>query len=356
MKLLIITQKVDLNDDILGFFHDWLSEFAKHCEKLIVICLYLGEYNLPTNVKVLSLGKEQYLYHSHFLRRPISLYRFYKYLWQERKNYDKVLVHMNQIYVILGGIFWRLSGKKIGLWYAHGHVPIGLKIAERLTNVIFTSTASGCRLKSSKIKIVGQGININKFTVKSQKPKVKNEIFKIITVGRISPVKDYETLIKAVEILIKQGIKLKVDVIGKILFIEHQQYLAKLKSMVKDKGLPINFIGAVPNKEIVNYLKESNLFVNMSRTGSLDKAILEAMASQLPILTSNKAISGFLGEYEDMLLYPTRDYQTLANKIDHFYNLTSQQREKIGQDLRNIVIREHNLSGLVEKIINFLRK
>jgi len=39
MKLLIITQKVDINDDVLGFMHGWIAEFAKHCEKLTVICL-----------------------------------------------------------------------------------------------------------------------------------------------------------------------------------------------------------------------------------------------------------------------------------------------------------------------------
>ena len=59
MKILICTQKVDLNDDILGFFHSWIAEFAKQCEKVTVICLYKGEYDLPGNVKVLSLGKEK---------------------------------------------------------------------------------------------------------------------------------------------------------------------------------------------------------------------------------------------------------------------------------------------------------
>ena len=58
MKLLICTQKVDTNDDNLGFFHDWIKEFARHCEKVTVICLYKGEYGLPKNVIVKSLGKE----------------------------------------------------------------------------------------------------------------------------------------------------------------------------------------------------------------------------------------------------------------------------------------------------------
>ncbi len=57
MKLLILTQKVDVDDDVLGFMHGWIAEFAKSCEQVIVICLQRGRYEFPKNVKVLSLGK-----------------------------------------------------------------------------------------------------------------------------------------------------------------------------------------------------------------------------------------------------------------------------------------------------------
>ena len=58
MKLLIITQKVDDHDDVLGFFVRWIEEFAKYVEKVTVVCLQKGTYYLPDNVTVLSLGKE----------------------------------------------------------------------------------------------------------------------------------------------------------------------------------------------------------------------------------------------------------------------------------------------------------
>jgi len=105
MRLLIITQKVDENDDILGFFTGWIAEFAKNCEKVTVICLQKGEFNLPDNVKVLSLGKEQLSAISHqpsALQKFKYVFNFYKYILGERKNYDSVFVHMNPEYIILG--------------------------------------------------------------------------------------------------------------------------------------------------------------------------------------------------------------------------------------------------------------
>ena len=148
MKLLIITQKVDINDDVLGFFHRWLEEFAKHCEKITVICLEMGEYKLPENVKVLSLGKEE------CVSKLKYLWRFYKYIWQERKKYDAVFVHMNPEYVVLGGLFWKILGKKISLWYTHKNVDLKLRIAEKFPNIIFSVSKESFRLKTAKLLVV----------------------------------------------------------------------------------------------------------------------------------------------------------------------------------------------------------
>ena len=44
-KLLIFTQKADINDPVLGFFHKWIEEFSKNFESIIVVCLEKGEFN-----------------------------------------------------------------------------------------------------------------------------------------------------------------------------------------------------------------------------------------------------------------------------------------------------------------------
>src|SRR5437899_240970 len=109
MKLLIITQSVDLENPVLGFFHRWLIEFAKNYERVTIICLEEGKHDLPENVKVLSLGKESEKSEQDSMSKNQSprklryIGRFYKYIWQRRKNYDAVFVHMNPIYVVLGG-------------------------------------------------------------------------------------------------------------------------------------------------------------------------------------------------------------------------------------------------------------
>ncbi|MDP3934628.1 MAG: hypothetical protein Q8Q46_00155, partial [Candidatus Giovannonibacteria bacterium] len=57
-NILILTQKVDKNDDNLGFFHEWLKKFAEKTDKVFVIANFVDEHSLPVNVQVFSLGKE----------------------------------------------------------------------------------------------------------------------------------------------------------------------------------------------------------------------------------------------------------------------------------------------------------
>ena len=218
MKLLVLTQKIDINDDVLGFFHGWVAEFAKHCDQVTVICLYKGEYDLPANVKVLSLGKEKFS--NCYIAKLLYCLKFYKHIWQERNNYDSVFVHMNQIYVVLGGLFWRVWRKKISLWYTHKKVSLSLRIAEKFVDNIFTASKESFRLESKKVKVMGHGIDTEIF--KPLENKTENKVFKILTVGRISPIKDIKTLIRAVSELRITNYELQI--VGSAGTIEQEKY------------------------------------------------------------------------------------------------------------------------------------
>lgn len=170
MKLLVITQKVDKNDDVLGFFHNWLEKFALKFEKITVICLQEGKYELPSNVKVLSLGKEK------IRSRVQYIFNFYKYIWQKRKNYDAVFVHMNSIYVVLGGLFWRLWRKKVVMWYNHPFGNLVSKTAYFLANKVCYVSNLSFFSKSKKAQMMPAGIDTDIFKRDERISKERNSI------------------------------------------------------------------------------------------------------------------------------------------------------------------------------------
>ena len=339
MKLLVITQKVDENDQLLGFFIEWLKRLAQKFDRLIVLCLEKGEFNLPENVEVISLGKNK----GHSKIR--QLFTLYSLLFTRRHNYDAVFIHMNPIWVVLGGPLWKLFNKKIFFWYTHKAVTSKLRLAEIFADVIFTASKESFRLPSKKIIITGHGIDTELFKPDHLRLNPKDQRFNlsILSVGRIAPVKNYETLIDAAKILKDEGVDFCETMVGEAALDSDVRYLGSLKFKVKSLKLEenFNFIGKVNHKDLPQYYQSHDIFIHLSKTGSLDKVILEAMACGCNVLSSNDSSRQFL---EDNSVFKEDDPKDLADKIK---NLRDANYKK---GLRDYILENHDLNKLVGRI------
>jgi glycosyltransferase involved in cell wall biosynthesis len=125
--------------------------------------------------------------------------------------------------------------------------------------------------------------------------------------------------------------------------------------LVTEKKLEgvVRFAGPLANNDIVSRLQRADLFVNTSFTGSLDKAILEAMSCGVPVLTCNEALVEVLGPYTNQLMFEKKDVDGLEEKIRSLEAIGYIERKKLGQNLRNIVVNNHGLSSFVSRI-NYL--
>lgn len=349
MKLLILTQKIDINDDILGFFHRWVEEFAKHCEKVIVICLQKGEYRLPENVKVLSLGKEQG-------RSKIKyIFNFYKYIWQERKNYDAIFAHMNSEYVVLGGLLWKLLKKKILLWNNHLIGNLATRLAVKIADKSFyTSPFSfNARKSGKKGKQMPAGIDIEKFKSQNSNLPDGKVGFKtqnrILSLGRISPVKGLKILIEAVKLLDKEKIDFVLNIAGEP-GEKDREYFEKIRILSKElesKG-KIKFLGKISNYKTPEIYNQNEIFINLTNLGSLDKTILEAMSCEILVLVSNKSFEGILPEE---IIFEENNAEDLKKKLIALLKKDEKEKEKLKKKLRDYAVKNHSLSSLIQKIL-----
>ncbi|MDO8496908.1 MAG: glycosyltransferase family 4 protein [bacterium] len=344
MKLLIITQKVDKNDQLLGFFIDWIRKFSEKFEKVTVLCLEKGEFNLPDNVEVISLGKDR----GYLKIRQLSTF----YFLLSTLKYDAVFVHMNPIWVVLGGLPWKLLNKKTFFWYTSGGITTKLKLAEKSADVIFTASKESFRLLSNKVIVTGHGIDTRLFQPGEKlkvNPPTGGERLTILSVGRMSPVKNYETLVAAAKILKDKGIDFKVTMVGEAPLDSDTRYLTSLKLKVKSLKLEDNFhfVGKVSHKDLPQYYQSHGVFIHLSKTGSLDKTILEAMACGMKVLSSNDSARSFLSSE---LLFNESDPPELADKI------VAIKDRPTDLALREYVIINHNLDALIEKISRIINQ
>lgn len=337
MKLLIVTQVVDINHPILGFFHRWIEEFAKHCEKVTVICLEAGKHSLPANVAVHSLGKEQ------GISKVGYLVNFYQYIWCYRNDYDSIFVHMNQIYVILGGFIWRLLNKKIGLWYTHGTVSWQLRIATFFTHKVFTASEDSFRLQSKKKVVTGHGIDTDIF-----KPLPEEKTIDLVTVGRISPSKNLEHLLMVLG-KIRKKFPTTLTIVGSTIDAKGEEYEASLRNQCRALNIEeaVTFYGPVKQANLPKVLNQAKVFVTASQTGSLDKVVLEAMACGLPIVSSAPGTTSLpLGESQ------VKDEETFASQIMKVIDQVDPNfsGNHMGGDNVMYIEENHSLESLVVKL------
>ena len=269
MKLLIVTQAVDTGDPVLGFFVRWIEEFAKHCEHVEVICLTEGKHSLPAHVRVHSLGKEK------GVSRGKYILNFYRYMWQLRHEYDVVFVHMNPEYILLGGAVWRAWGKKVALWYTHKSVDLKLRLAELLVNVVFTASNKSFRLPSSKVHVMGHGIDTDFFCPDTN--VVRGDW--LLSVGRLMPSKRHDL---AIGRAFKEKRELHIAGEGP----ERE----RLETLAHKLGVRVQFLGGLNQTQLRDEYRRAAYLIHTSETGSLDKVVLEALACGLPVHTHDPAL------------------------------------------------------------------
>ncbi|TSC63626.1 MAG: group 1 glycosyl transferase, partial [Microgenomates group bacterium Gr01-1014_93] len=259
--------------------------------------------------------------------------------------------HMNPIWMVLGGMFWRLMNKKIFFWYTSGGVTTKLKLAEKFSDVIFTASKESFRLPSKKVIVTGHGIDTELFRLDPLRLNLKKDQrfnLWILSVGRISPVKNYETLVGAAKILKDRGIDFQVTMVGEAPLEQDKKYEESLKFKVKSLKLEdnFNFVGKVNHKDLPQYYQSHDVFVHLSKTGSLDKTILEAMACGMKVLSSSDSARSFLSPE---LLFDEFNSLELATKIVAIKNRPTDLV------LREYVIKNHNLDNLINKISEIIK-
>jgi len=365
MRLLIITQKVNEDDSILGFFHRWIIEFAKHFETVTVICLEEGGHELPANVKTLSLGKSKNE-KVNSKNKIAFMRRFYGYIWRERKNYDAVFVHMNPVYVVLGGWFWKLSGKKVALWYTHKAVDLKLRVAERFVDVIFTAAEESFTLKTAKKMVVGHGIDVAAYANQPRTKVIGVEPISIISVGRITPIKDPVTLIEAARMLKdKWNKKFTVTFMGSPVTASDREYFLEIKILVDKYGLGgiVSFAGDIKPADMPAKYVAADISVNLTPTGGLDKVVLESMASGVPVLSSNKAFAPYfesagkesaLSDLAGKLSFKEGNAEDMAGKIMALC-ASADGLKAIGIALQKIAKEKADVSKLISRLSEALK-
>ena len=341
MKLLILTQKIDKDDSLLGFFHSWVEEFAKHAESITIIALGVGEHRLPANVRVFSLGKEKGKSRLHYLMN------FFRIILRERHNYERVFVHMNEEYVLLGGLIWLALGKDVSLWRNHPKGTWKTRIAVLLSDHVYATSQYSFvkRMYPNKVVLMPVGIDTTRFAPPERSTAIPRSI---LFFGRLSPVKRVALFLDAILFLKNRGVAFTSTIVGDPHNPEDVRYRDQLVQFIANNSLTdfVKIEKGVANVDAPATYRKYELFVNLTDTGSFDKTILEAMSANLLVVTTNDALHG---EVADIHIAGNSS-AAIADTLQKLLELTPLQKNDYREKLRSYVGEKHSLQQLAAEL------
>jgi glycosyltransferase involved in cell wall biosynthesis len=312
-----------------------------------VVALEVGDTTgLPSNVDWREVGR----------RGVVGRYLRYRRILDEalgEDGFDAVLAHMVPRYALVAERPARRAGARLYLWYTHKGVDARLRKAVPRVLKAFTASPESLRVDGPNVVVTGHGIDLEHFDAHGERPVSPS---RLLAVGRITPAKDPLTILAALSILVSRGHDVHLDLVGGGLAAGDDAYVRSVREQSELGGLAgrVELHGAVPYPDVPALYRRATVLVNESHTGSVDKVVLEAMATERPILTCNESfprVLEALGARRDALLFEPGDAAGLADKLEALLALPAGERAALGADLRAIVARDHDVERLMDLLV-----
>lgn len=193
-------------------------------------------------------------------------------------------------------------------WKARLQFALANRIADRVVAVSDDAAAICGRedpLSQPKIMRIWNGIDVERFSFSGPQSQPT-----AISVARLSPEKDFGTLLRAVALAVPHVRDLRLQIVGD--GVERP----RLERLARDLNVHrhVEFLGE--RSDVPQLLRSAAFFVSSSRTEGISLTLLEAMAVGLPVLATR--VGGNAEVVEDRVtgrLVPPQDHRTLGQAL-----------------------------------------
>lgn len=185
---------------------------------------------------------------------------------------------------------------------------------------------------AAKMLRIWNGIDVDRFNFTGPHPE-----YSAISVARLSPEKDFATLLRAVALVRREQPQFRLRIVG------DGSERAALEQLAYDLGLAtaVEFMGERSN--VADLLTTAGFFVSSSKTEGISLTVLEAMSVGLPVVTT--AVGGnpeIVVNGETGLLAPPQNPSALAKMILRMCRARSKWRS-MGRAARDRVEQHFNI-------------
>jgi len=344
-RLVFITQQVDPGHPALAATVPKIRALADLVDEVVVLADRVLPSTLPENCRSLSFAS----------RTKVGRgLRFQAALTKELARRERpvaIVAHMCPIYAVLAAPLARPLGVPVVLWFTHWKRTRTLEAAEKAATAVASVDERSFPIDSGKVVAIGHGIDLDEFPCRPEGQRASD--FRVASLGRYSRAKGLETVIRAIDLSVQQGLDVRLEIHGPALSAAERAHRGELVGLVKELGLAakVRLDSAVLRSEVPEVLHRADCLVNNMEAGAPDKIVYEAGASCLPVIASNPVFDEFLDELPVRLQFARDDPEQLAGRIERLAAMEPAQRASIGRVLRERVAADHSVGNWARRIL-----
>lgn len=266
--------------------------------------LYVNDYGLPAVIANM------------ILRKPIVMKIVGEFAWERAIRYGLIPQDENiDEFQKKRHSFKVELLKRIQFFYAN-KANIIIAPSEYFKNII-----SGWGISKEKIEVIYNAIDISRYNHTCTKTEAQQRLGLsgriVLTIARLTPWKGIDKLIEIFPQVKGEIAGVNLVIVGGGPELTNLQKLARSKKIEKN----VIFVGKISHNQIPYYLRAADVFVLYSGYEGLPHIIIEAMASGVPIVASNKGgIPELIENNVNGILVPYGNLEALKQAIISLLN------------------------------------
>ncbi|MEM7133559.1 MAG: glycosyltransferase family 4 protein [Chloroflexota bacterium] len=341
----------------------------------------IGETSASLNEHVLPMVDEYNISLCTFFPSPvnvpssINLYAgegtiisFYRNLWAclRANEYDVVHIHAPHVglFALIFILFWRIKLLKSTIYTVHCSYQFFTRLHRLLLIFLFLSFRRivHCSWSSydsfpllyrllggSRRTVIPNGVDVSRVdraisdSVGQRLHSIVNDKLRVLSVGRLIPVKNLFTLMEVVANTKLPNITLE--------FLGDGELRDSLCSSINQSDLSDQIVlrGMIPRDQVYHELANADLYISTSLGEGLPIAVMEAMCCRCPVILSDIPPHRELAELVDFIpLIDPKDSARFSYEIQRILNMSQVERAKLGEKGRQLVEKHFSLKAMHE--------
>jgi glycosyltransferase involved in cell wall biosynthesis len=335
---------MDKNDPIFSHQLEAVGSLSREFERISVITFKVGsDLGLPSNVTVYYsrwVEGESFGNSLRFFRAVIRVFT------QGRPHV--IFSHMTEVQSALLAPLTKFTRVPHFLWYAHASKSLYLRICEIFCDGIISSTVGSCPISGRKINLIGQAIDSQLFYFTRRDRQLK----KFVHIGRFDPSKKIDEIIETLFSSESGNSKITFTQVGDPSaerFLDYKEDTERRFTNLIDAKV-VCFNSSIPRSQLPALLESQDVFIH-SFEGSLDKTLIEATMSGLPVVTVNSEYRRIFGGWSN------KKAVSLKDELDAFLVRSKDSKSLQDETHRRRLLSEkmHSQRNWIENLTQILK-